>query len=191
MGSLDVVSLVLRLVACKREVPRSKGNTSAKGTPMLKSVFHTSSGPQVTLMGRIPSDPGGDKDRYSDRYQMSSVRWYRVVGVACALTVWLSASMGQRGRSSRGRPSRKGFGCGQGSVAWANTLEPDGDMLEVLKGEVSSGGRIFYIGRAKESTGSRTPCSLMNKWSPVRERLYHQQRNYTEPRFFYIVLKIL
>ncbi|GMN45364.1 hypothetical protein TIFTF001_014566 [Ficus carica] len=44
----------------------------------------------------------------------------------------LSTGTGQRGRSNMGRPSPKGLGCSQRSVAWAGTLEPDGDMLERL-----------------------------------------------------------
>ncbi|GMN42835.1 hypothetical protein TIFTF001_012039 [Ficus carica] len=79
-----------------------------------------------------------DNDKYSDKYQMSSVR------------------------SNMGRQSRNGLGCGQGSVARVSTLESDGDLLKVLKGEsgrVSSGGRIFSIGQAKEHIDSRVPRS--------------------------------
>ena len=67
---------------------------------------------------------------------MSGVRWCKVVGVACPTTVRLSVGTGRCGRSNMGRPFRKGLGCGQGSVARASTLKPDGDLLEVLKEEV-------------------------------------------------------
>ncbi|GMN62257.1 hypothetical protein TIFTF001_031339 [Ficus carica] len=69
-------TVVLRLVACKREAPHSKEDTSGvstKGTPMLKSAFPASSDARATLMGRIPNGLGRewrrsrDKDRYSDR----------------------------------------------------------------------------------------------------------------------------
>ncbi|GMN70441.1 hypothetical protein TIFTF001_039507 [Ficus carica] len=55
-------TIMLHLVAYKSEAPQSKNDTSgvsAKGTPMLKSAFPTGSSARVTLMGRIPSDPGG------------------------------------------------------------------------------------------------------------------------------------
>ncbi|GMN68522.1 hypothetical protein TIFTF001_037575 [Ficus carica] len=77
---------------------------SVKGTD--GQAFSMGSGPRVTLMGRVPSGPGRSlvlaqavstvlvqsggggwrrsrgKGRYSDRYQMSCVKWCRVVGVA-------------------------------------------------------------------------------------------------------------
>ena len=43
-----------------------------------------------------------DKDRYSDMYQMSGVRWCRVVSVACLATVRLSTGTGRCGRGSMG-----------------------------------------------------------------------------------------
>ncbi|GMN48156.1 hypothetical protein TIFTF001_017326 [Ficus carica] len=55
-------TIVLRLIACKREAPRSKGDTGlvfAKGTLMLKSAFPSGLGARVILVGRIPSGPSG------------------------------------------------------------------------------------------------------------------------------------
>ncbi|GMN36119.1 hypothetical protein TIFTF001_005779 [Ficus carica] len=51
-----------------------------------------------------------DKDKYSDsdKYQMSGVRWCKIVGVACLATIWLSSGMGGRGRGNIGQSSSKG-----------------------------------------------------------------------------------
>ncbi|GMN52729.1 hypothetical protein TIFTF001_021860 [Ficus carica] len=169
-------------VACKREEPRSKGDTcgvSSKGTSMLKSVFPLGLGPRVTMMGRILSGLGGggwcrsrDKDMYNDRYRTLGVRWCGVMGVACLATVRLSVSTGQCGKSSIGRPLRNRLSCGQGSVARASTLEPDSDLPEVPKRELIRGsvaqrrcGQIFSIGWAKKPTGSRAPRYPMDRLS--------------------------
>ncbi|GMN68102.1 hypothetical protein TIFTF001_037162 [Ficus carica] len=81
-----------------------------------------------------------------------------------------------------GRPSRKGLRCGRGSVARANTLEPDGDLPEVPKRKLIRGsaaqrrcGQMFSIERAKKPIGSRASHSLMDRWSPAPEILHHQQ----------------
>ena len=77
-----------------------------------------------------------DKDMYSDRYQMRGVKLCRVVGVVRPTTVQLSVDKELNDKGSLGRLSRKGLSCGWGSVARASILEPDGDLLEVSKGEV-------------------------------------------------------
>ena len=76
------------------------------------------------------------KGRYSDRYQMLCVQWCRVMGVTCLATVWLLVGTEQRDEGSLSQPSRKGLSCGRGNVARASILEPDGDLLKVLKGDV-------------------------------------------------------
>ncbi|GMN37369.1 hypothetical protein TIFTF001_006744 [Ficus carica] len=108
---------------------------------------------QIANTLSVRSDGGGwhrskDNYRYSDMYQMSGVRWCRVVSVARPATVRLSTGTRRCGRGSMGRPSRKGLSCGWGSVARAGTSEPNGDLLEVLKGEVVS------------STGTVTPSTI-------------------------------
>ena len=80
-----------------------------------------------------------DKYGYSDKYRILGVKWYRVVGVARPATVRLSVGTEWHDRVSLGRPSCKGLSCGQGSVARTNILEPDGDLLEVPKGDVVRG----------------------------------------------------
>ncbi|GMN52725.1 hypothetical protein TIFTF001_021861 [Ficus carica] len=60
-----------------------------RGTPVGRLLRATSTVP-------VSSGGGGwrrskDKERYSDKYRMSGVRWCRVMGVACAATVRLSA----------------------------------------------------------------------------------------------------
>ncbi|GMN60639.1 hypothetical protein TIFTF001_029732 [Ficus carica] len=99
-------------------------------------------------------------------YQVSGVRWCRVVGVARPATVQLSAGIEWRDKSSLGRPSPKALSCGRESVTRASILEPDGDMLEVPKGEVVRGSTT--------KLSSSVPRSLVNRWSPARERLHHQ-----------------
>ncbi|GMN27322.1 hypothetical protein TIFTF001_001601 [Ficus carica] len=49
-----------------------------------------------------------------------------------------------------GRPSCKGLSCGRGSVARAGTSEPDGDLLEVFKGEI----RLLWYDRVTLLVGS-------------------------------------
>ncbi|GMN41177.1 hypothetical protein TIFTF001_010389 [Ficus carica] len=68
---------------------------------------------------------------------MSGVRWCKVVDVACLATVRLLAGTRRCDRGSMGRPSRKELSCSRESVARASTSEPDGDLLEVLKEEIS------------------------------------------------------
>ncbi|GMN63464.1 hypothetical protein TIFTF001_032563 [Ficus carica] len=67
----------------------------------------------TTSIVSVQSSGGGqrrsrNKDRYSNRYRTSGVRWYRVVCVACPVIVRLSAGTGRRGKGSMGRPSQKG-----------------------------------------------------------------------------------
>ncbi|GMN67138.1 hypothetical protein TIFTF001_036203 [Ficus carica] len=112
----------------------------------------------VTSTVSVRSGGGGcrrsrHKDKYSDKYQMSGVRWCRVVGVARSVTIRLPTGTRRRGKGSMCQPSRKRLSCGWGSVARVSTLEPDGDMLE-----------IFSSGRTKEPTGSRAPRSPINWW---------------------------
>ena len=61
------------------------------------------------------------------------------MGVACPAIVRLSADMRWRGKGSMGRPSRKGLGCGQGSITRASTLNPDGGLFEIPKAELIRG----------------------------------------------------
>ncbi|GMN65067.1 hypothetical protein TIFTF001_034129 [Ficus carica] len=82
-----------------------------------------------------------DKDKYGDMYQMSGVRWYRVLSVARPVT---------------------------GSVARVSTLEPDGDMLEVSQRrgnlEISSSTNVLVgqLGDSrKDSICSRDPTYLV------------------------------
>ena len=58
------------------------------------------------------------------------------MGVACPTMVRLLVDTELHDRGSLGRLSRKGLSCGRGSVTQASILEPDGDLLEVPKGEV-------------------------------------------------------
>ncbi|GMN57054.1 hypothetical protein TIFTF001_026175 [Ficus carica] len=118
-------------------------------------------------MGHIPSDPSGSvvlaheastvsvrlggrgwrRSRDNDRYRMLGVRGCRVVGVARPAIVRLSVGTEWHDRGSLDRPSRKGHSGGWGSIARASILKPNGDLLEVPKGE------------AKELTDSYTPHS--------------------------------
>ncbi|GMN40428.1 hypothetical protein TIFTF001_009654 [Ficus carica] len=137
----------------------SKGDTngvSVNDTPMLKSVRDT----DEQVLGRhecrslvlahaastvLVLSGGGrwrrsrDKDKYSDsdKYQMSGVRWCRVMGVARLTTIWLPAGTEWRDKGSLGQPSRKGLNRDWGSVARASIL--DCDLLEVPKGKVVRG----------------------------------------------------
>ncbi|GMN29863.1 hypothetical protein TIFTF001_002590 [Ficus carica] len=144
------------------------------------------SGSQMTLMGRIPSDPGWyacsrcmggggrRKSRNKDRYRTSGVRWCRVVDMACPATLQLSADTGTAWQGSMGRPSRKGLSHGRGSVTWASTLEPDADLLEVPKEELIRGLAVQRR-RENESTGSRAPHSPVGGWSLALETLHRHK----------------
>ncbi|GMN63473.1 hypothetical protein TIFTF001_032557 [Ficus carica] len=161
---------------------------SAKGTPMLKSVMGIDEQAKKQSLGkakirpyvkwsrwvgmprvygyltspkRMPRAlPQGSKDMYSDRFRMSGVRWCRVVGTAGPTTVRLSAGMGQLGKGSMGLPSLRGLSCGRGSVAQANTLEPNGDLLEILKGELIRGLTIQR--RSSQVVGSSPLCGQIS-----------------------------
>ncbi|GMN70627.1 hypothetical protein TIFTF001_039668 [Ficus carica] len=76
-----------------------------------------------------------NKDRYSDRYRASDVRWCKIMSVACFATILLSACT-KRVASSIGRPSQRGIGHGWESVTRASTSDPDGGLLEVSRGEL-------------------------------------------------------
>ncbi|GMN66344.1 hypothetical protein TIFTF001_035414 [Ficus carica] len=80
--------VVLCLIACKKEASRSKGDTSevsAKGTPMFKLVSDTDEQAQKQSFGK-------ENSPYLNE----------VVGVACCVTVLLSAGTGRHGRNSTG-----------------------------------------------------------------------------------------
>ncbi|GMN73741.1 hypothetical protein TIFTF001_055740 [Ficus carica] len=72
-----------------------------------------------------------DKNKYSDRYRMSGVKWCRVVGVACPATIRLSASTAVQNGMAR--------------VAWAG--HPEKDLLvvgEVLHKPVNWSPMVIY-----------------------------------------------
>ncbi|GMN35075.1 hypothetical protein TIFTF001_005060 [Ficus carica] len=117
-GSLDSIRLkvvTLRLVARKREVPRSKEDTSgvsAKGTPILKSVMAITS---VSYRSGYSGDPDRLYYKWSRRVDMLRAYWYQtsirrvpralsvwVVGVMCCATVLLSVDAGRHGKDSTG-----------------------------------------------------------------------------------------
>lgn len=58
------------------------------------------------------------------------------MGIACPATVWILVGTGWCGRGNLGWPSRERSPSGQGSVTQASKLEPDNDLLEILKGMV-------------------------------------------------------
>lgn len=76
---------------------------------------------------------GRINDKYSNRYMVSGVRC-QVVGVVCHVTVLLSAGTGQRGSGNMGRPQRRGFSRGLGSVARTSTMGLEGNLLKISKG---------------------------------------------------------
>lgn len=56
--------------------------------------------------------------------------------MVCHAIVLLSSGTGQCDRGSAGRPSRKGFGSGRGSVIRASTLGPNRGLLKIPRGEL-------------------------------------------------------
>ncbi|GMN41152.1 hypothetical protein TIFTF001_010373 [Ficus carica] len=104
---------------------------------MLKSLFPTGSGVQVTLMDRISSGP----DRLVPAQAANTVSvqsggggWHRSRN-----NDKYSDSTERSGKDSMGQPTQRELGRGRGSVARVSTLDPDGGLLEVSRGELILG----------------------------------------------------
>ncbi|GMN71362.1 hypothetical protein TIFTF001_052657 [Ficus carica] len=124
---------------------------SAKGTSMLNSAFSASPGAQVTLVGRIliglggltcsgctgTGPPLGECHMPSQSGDGDGAGWWvwRVVWVWRAVSRYCCQQVRDDVvGTAQGRPPRRGFSHGRGSVSRADTMGPHSDMLEIPKG---------------------------------------------------------